>query len=454
MATLTSTNPYTKEINATFETISNDELTSKLNQAAEAYKTRKNVSHEDKKNLFLRLAQVIEDDIEGHARLETIEMGRLFGVAVAWMKWTVALIRRFANNFSDILANEKVTDEWLTGHIQYDPLGVIYGIAPRNFPYNQLLRAAVPNLLAGNTVVYKHASNVPLCAQAIETCFQVAWFPAGVYTNLFITPDQSELVIAHPAVQWVNLTWSETAWSAVGALAGKYCKRSVLELWGNDAFLLLDHKDTQKMAAEAVQCRISNGGQRCNASKRFIILEPYYETFVAEMGKYMEHLHVWDPLDKETQLPPLSSQKLLEEIEAQVQASVQQGARLVTGGTTIDKEKNLYAGTVLADMQPGMTAREQEVFGPVASICKATSVEEAIMLANQSDFWLSAVVYGDDHNQCKHVAAQLEWGMIFINQPAGSKASLPFWWVKKSGYGKENGADGLKSFTNRKVVIY
>jgi succinate-semialdehyde dehydrogenase/glutarate-semialdehyde dehydrogenase len=474
MSTLTSRNPYTNEINATFETLSDAELVSKIEQAERSYHDRKQTSWSERRSLFLRLADILERDIEHHAKLETIEMGRLYGIAVSGMKGTVNLIRRFANNAEHILAQEPfspldkgrperstlgvglevVNSEWLTWHIQYDPIGVIYGIAPWNFPYNQLLRAAVPNILAGNTQVYKHASNVPLCAQAIEQLFIEAWFPEWVYTNLFISSSQSELVISHKAIKGINLTGGERAGSVVWALAGKYLKPSVLELGGNDAFVVLDHKDTDAMVALAISCRISNGGQRCNASKRFVVLEHYYDSFVEKMWAYMTHLIVGDPMDSDTQISSLALPSLLEEIHSQVTESIAQGARLVTGGEIIDKERNIYAPTVLADVTPDMRCYQEEIFWPVASIIKAKDVADAIAIANNNDLWLSAVVCGDDVDECRRVAVQLEWGMIFINQPAGSKASLPFGGVKKSGYGKENWPDGLKAFTNKKAVIY
>ena len=450
---LISQNPYTGEVNKTFETISDAQVTQKIEQAHRAYLTRKDIPAGEKKSLFLRMADILDERIDEYAKLETIEMGRLYGLAKNGLKWTADLIRWFANNFSGILANEIIDSEWMTGHIQYDPIGVIYGIAPWNFPFNQLLRAAVPNILAGNTQIYKHASNVPMCLEAIQALFDDAGFPQGVFTALYITSWQSEMIIAHPAVQGVNLTGSEDAWASIGVLAGKYLKRSVLELWGNDPFIVLDTNNLDNIVAQATACRLSNWWQRCNSSKRFIILEKYYNEFVEKFGAFMGQQVVGDPMDPATQVPPMSSVRLVQDIHKQVTKSIEQWAKLVTGGTIIDEAKNLYAPTVLADMQPGICSWEEEVFWPVASVIKANDVSHAIELANSSDFGLSAVVYGDDVEQCKAVAMQLEWGMIFINQPPWSKASLPFGWLRRSGYGKENWPDGLKAFTNRKVVL-
>ena len=458
MSTLTSTNPYTLEENWTVELISDETLTELIEQALTTYTSWSQTSLEERSKLFHELADLLEERKENYARLETIEMGRLYSVAVKWITWTANLMRWYADNVERVLAQEsfKPWEQYWTleGHFQYDPLGVIYGIAPWNFPFNQLLRAAAANIIAGNTQLYKHASNVPLCAQAIQQLFDDAWFPKGVYTTLFIKSSQSELIIKHDAVQGVNLTGGERAGAAIGSLAWKYLKPSVLELWGNDAFVLLDHQDTDSMAAEAVACRISNGGQRCNASKRFIVLDEHYDAFVEAMSCYMDQLVLWDPMLTETTLPPMSSSRLVEEIHDQVMRSIDAWARLVTWGSATWDHNQFYQWTVLADVTPWMPAFDEEIFGPVASVIRSSSVEESIHLANSSPYALSAVVFGDDQQECKRVASQLQWGMIFINNPAWSKASLPFGGVKRSGYGKENGDSWILAFTNKKAVVY
>lgn len=451
---LKSINPYTGETNATFETLTDAQITIVIEQAHETYLTRRDTWNSEKKALFLKMADLLDERNEEMARLETIEMGMLYHASKKWLRSTANLIRRNANNFEEILWNEIVNSDWLEWHIQYDALGVIYGIAPWNFPFNQLLRAAVPNIIAWNTVIYKHASNVPMCLEAIEKLFTDAWFPTWVFTKLFISSSKSEQIIAHPYIKWVNLTGSEEAWKTIWSLAGTYIKPSILELWWNDAFVLLDHDDMDAMVASATACRISYGGQKCNSSKRFIILEKHYDEFVEKFGVYMASQTVGDPLEVSTQVPPLSSNKLMKEIHSQVERTVAEWATLVTWWKIINEARNLYAPTVLADVTLDMTSAREEVFWPVATVIKSKNIEESIRLANDSEFGLSATVRGDDIQQCKEVAARLEWGMIFINAPAWSKASLPFWWVKKSGYGKENGPDGLKAFTNRKVVLY
>ena len=456
MSTFDSINPYTLEKNWTFTRHTNEELDTIIQTAHSAYLDWKDTTFAHRQQLFLKLADLFEDQQDELARLETIEMWVLHSFSKNVMRWSAKLIRRFANNVEDVLwTQEFETNEWHKGVFQYDPLGVIFGVAPWNFPFYQVLKAAAANIIAGNTTIYKHSSNVPLCGQKLEDLFLEAGFPKWVYTNIYTSGSQSEHIISNPLIAWVNLTGGERAGSAVWALAGKYLKPSVLELWGNDAFVVLDHSDTPALVADAVACRINNGGQRCNGSKRFILLEQYYDEFVEQMWQYMStQVKRWDPMDAETQLPPLSSADQVAEVHDQVTRSLADGARLVTGGKILWDHWQFYAPTLLADVTPEMTSFREEVFGPVASITKAKNTEEAIALANNSEFGLSATVRWDDIQQLKDTASQLECGAVFINNPAWSKASFGIWWIKKSWYGRENGPEGLKSFTNKKTIVY
>ena len=455
MTTFTTTNPYTLESNGTFTRHTNEELDVIIQTAHEAYLDWRTQSFSQRQELFLKLADLIDAKHETLAELETREMWRLYHVATKGIKGTANLIRWYANNAERILGDEAFEHDGLVGKYKYDSLWVIYWIAPWNFPFNQVLRAAVANIAAGNTTVYKHSSNCPLAGQAIEDLFTEAGFPQGIYTNIYSSWSQSEHIIANKHIVGVNLTWWERAGAAVGSLAGKYLKPSVLELWGNDAFVVLDHTDTDAMVANAVACRINNWGQRCNGSKRFIVLEQYYDAFVEKMWAYMSNEVIrWDPMDASTTLPPLSSSDQVAEVADQVTRSIADGARLVTGWEILGDKGQFYAPTLLADVTPGMTSYREELFGPVASVIKAKDIDHAIQMANDSDFWLSATVWGDDIETLKTVADKLDGGMIFINNPAWSKASLPFGWVRKSGYGKENGPEGLRSFTNKKAIVY
>lgn len=454
MATITSKNPYTWEINGTFETLTDEQLTDVIDQAHQAYLSWKDTSFEERKLLFLKMADIIDEERAELAQWTTREMWMLQTTSQKILVGTANLIRWYANNAERVLADESFSHDGLTGKYKYDSLGVIFWIAPWNFPYNQLLRAVVANIMAWNTSVYKHASNVPFCAWKIQELFDKAWFPKWVYTTLYISSSQSEAVISHNHVRWVNLTWWEKAGSVIGSLAWKYLKPSVLELWGNDAFVLLDHENTEAIAAQAVSCRIGMWWQRCNSSKRFIILDKHYDAFVAYMKKYMEQQTIWDPMDAATLIPPMARKDLVDEIHNQVQKTIAEWATLVTWWEIVGDDNQFYAPTVLADVTPEMTSFKEEVFGPVATVVRSSSIEESIALANWTDFWLSAVVFGDDIEQCKKIAEKLDWWMIFVNNPAKSKASLPFWWVKKSWYGKENGPEGLRAFTNKKAIVH
>lgn len=454
MPTLQSINPYTGDLNGEFETLSNDQVTQKIEIAHKAQLVWRETSFNHRKEMFHKLADVIEWDADIYAELQTREMWMLLTASKAGVMGTVNLIRWFADNFEKYIWEQEYDINGTQGKFIYDPLGVIFGVWPWNFPYNQILRAAVPNILAWNTQIYKHASNVPMCAQQIEDFFTKAWFPQGIYTNIFVSSSQSEHIISHKYIRGVNLTGWERAGSAIWSLAGKYLKPSVLELWWNDAFVVADHTDTKKMVAEATACRITNGGQKCNSSKRFIVMEKDYDEFVDEMGKYMGSMKLWDPMLANTQIPPMARADLVDEIHEQVQRSIADGARLICGGEKAWERGEFYTGTVLADVRPGIASYNEEVFGPVASIIKSKDIEDSIRIANDSDFALSAVVYGDDEKQCREIAAKLEWWMVFINSWAGSQPHLPFWGPKKSWYGKENGPEGLMAFMNKKVIVY
>lgn len=454
MANLQSINPLNGELNAEVELIEVEQLDALIDTAHSAYLTWKDVSFEEKAKLFHRLADQIEADIDECARLQTIEMGMLLSASRGGLQVTANLIRWFADNAEKVLGEKPFESEGIKGIEIHDSLWVIFGVAPWNFPFNQLLRAAVPNMLAGNTQLYKHSSNVPLSAAKIAELFEKAGFPEGVYTNLFVSSRLSEHIISNPKVAAVNLTGSEWAWSAVGSLAGKYLKPSVLELGGNDAFVVCDTDNLEAAAEMALQWRIKNGGQACNSSKRIIVRDQDYDKFCDIFTKKMEALVIGDPSDSATQIQPLSSQKALEEITDQVDRAVKSGAKILTWGKRIGEKGYFYAPTALRDVTLDVTSFHEEIFGPVASIIRSKDLEDSIRLANISEFGLSACVYGDDTEQLKSVARRLTGGMVFMNAIAGSKANLPFGGVKKSGYGKENGPEGLKAFTNKKVILF
>jgi len=453
---LVSINPYNEEINAEFETLSDEALVSKIQQAHTAYLDWRHTSFAQRKELFYKLADVIEKDLEETAKLQTIEMGMLYNASVAGLKGTGNLARWFADNAEKILWDQEFSEDWFTWKFQYEPLGVLYGVAPWNFPYNQVLRAAIPNILAWNVQVYKHASNVPMCAQQIEKWFLEAGFPVWVYNNIFVSSSQSELIISHPLVRGVNLTGGEKAGRVLGRLAGENLKPSVLELGWNDAFIVASNTNLDPIVDGAIVWRMRNGGQACTASKRFIVLAEYYDEFCEKFSQKMWNLSFWDPMHPDTQAQPLCQKAAREEVDKQVQESIKDGAKLLTGWeiTDVNGKGYFYKPTVLADVTPDIYSFHEEIFGPVASLIKADDIDHAIELANMIELGLWGCVFGDNHEELVSIAKRVDTWMMFINQTASSKAALPFWGIKKSGYGKENGPEWLRAFTNKKVVVY
>ena len=453
MSKIQSINPYTQELNAEYQLLSREELSHKIDIANTAFESWKNTSSADKKELFLKLAEVFEKHQEEMARIQTIEMGMLYSESFAWLTNTAVLTRWFANNFEEILADEEFDDEWVQGYTTYDPIGVLYGVAPWNFPFNQVLRAAIPNILAGNTVIYKHASNVPMAGEMIEKLFLEAGFPVWIYQNIIISSRESEYILSREEVKWVNLTGGEFAGQALWSLAWKNLKPAVLELGWNDAFIVCDSNDLDAVALAAVKARNSNWGQKCNSSKRIIVTQNNYEEFKNHFVKHMQAQKIWDPMLVDTQMPPLSSKKLVDEIHDQVIRTVADWGKILAWGKKIEWKWNFYTPTIL-EVDETMTSFKEEVFGPVASLIKAVDLDDAVRIANNSDFGLCGCVFGDNPEQTRYIAKQIHTGMVFINKPAGSKASLPFGWVKKSGFWKENWPEWLKAFTNKKVIIY
>ncbi len=452
--TIKSVNPYTLEVNWEFELLSDKEIDEKIDLAQKAFLNWKDISKKRKKELFLKLADIIEEDIDNLAKLQTIEMWMLYKNSKLWLKGTANFIRWFANNFEEILKEREFDKQGIKWKFIYDPLWVIFWVAPWNFPYSQVLRAAIPNILAWNTQVYKHASNVPMCALKLEELFLKAGFPKWVYQNLFVSSSKSEYIISKKEIKWVNLTGWLIAWSSLWWLAWKYLKPSVMELWGNDAFIVCDTNNLDEIVKHAVNARVSNWWQKCNSSKRFIVQEKYYDEFCEKYKTEMDKLLIWDPMDEKTQIQPIAKKELLEELEKQISETIEQWAKLLTWWKRVNTKWYFLKPTVLKDVTENMTSYKQEVFWPVASIIKAKDLNDAINIANNSDFWLCACVYWDNKDELRWVASKIEAGMIFINNPAKSKVFLPFWWVKNSWYWKENWPEWLKAFTNKKVIVY
>ena len=386
------------------------------------------------------------------AELMTVEMGKPIAAAEGEVDKCAAACTYFAEHAERLLAAEQVATDATRSYVRFDPLGPVLAVMPWNFPLWQVFRFAAPGLMAGNVGLLKHASNVAGCALAIERIFLDAGFPAGVFSTLLIGGGEAERLIAHPAIRAVTLTGSEAAGMAVASAAGKALKKTVLELGGSDPFIILPDVDIEAVAAAAASARCINSGQSCIAAKRFIVHETIAEAFEAGFARHMSALKVGDPMDRATQVGPLARGDLRDSLHDQVQRTLAAGARLLAGGKSLSGAGFYYAPTVLADVCPGMAAFDEETFGPVAAVIRAKDADEAVALANQSNFGLGASIWTQDTPLAERLAARIEAGNVFINGPVKSDPRLPFGGVKQSGYGRELSQIGIREFVNIKAV--
>ena len=445
--------PINWEIIETYEYISDKELEQKIDLAQKTFQEWKNVPISERAELFKNLAKIMLEQQEELAKLNTIEMWMVYKNALWDVKKSASWTEYFAEHAQNWLAPIEFNEGGLKWKRVFEPLGVIYTISPWNFPYNQVFRNAVPNILAWNVVLSKHASNVPQVARKIEELFLQAGFPKGVYQNLQISASKSEKIIADFRVKWVNITWWESAWRKIWELAWKYLKPSILELWGSDPFILIDSKNIDEAVALAIKWRFTANWQKCNSSKRFIILEKYYDEFVEKFIQAVKNLKIWNPFD-DVDIWPLAKEELLDELEEIVSESVKQGAKLLTWWKRLAIPGFYFPPTVLADVKPWMKVFEEETFWPVAPITKAKDIEDAIYLANASKFGLASCVVTQDKEKFDYVANKLETGNVFWNKIPTSYPFLPYGWIKNSGYGKELWERWMKNFTNEKVIVY
>lgn len=448
-----SINPATGELMKEYNYITEAELETKISKANEAFKTWKKTSFEERKNLFYKLYDVMMEKKEELAKLDTLEMGMLLKDAYWDVEKSASNAKFFADKAADYLKPKDIDSDWVKARIVYEPLGIIFSIMPWNYPYNQVLRSAVPNIMAWNVVLMKHASNVPQVAEKLEELFKEAWFPEWVYTNLFIPHDFTEKIIGDKRIAWANTTWSETVGRELGSLSWRYFKPSILELGWSDAFILWNVSDIDKAVIQAIKWRFSNHGQKCNCSKRFIIIEKHYEEFVEKFTNAVKTLKIWDPMESTTNIGPLAKPGSVRDIDSQVQDSIAAWAKLTTWWHKVGEVGNFYSPTVLVDVKPWMRVFDEETFWPVAAVIKVADIKEAVEMANNSVFGLGCSVFSDSQDELDYVAANVEVGNVAINKIVTSYANLPYGWIKASGYGKELAENGLKAFMNEKVII-
>jgi succinate-semialdehyde dehydrogenase len=425
-----------------------DEL---LTRTSSAFATWRAVPVVERGALIESLGRLLRERRNELAVLMTREMGKLITAGEAEIEKCAAACEVFAAQAPGWLAPHPIASDAVESYVRHDPLGPVLAIMPWNFPFWQAFRAAVPAIIAGNTIVLKHAPNVPGCGEAIERLFEDGGFPPGVLVNLQVDNARAEELIADPRIVAVTLTGSERAGKAVATAAAKVLKKSVLELGGSDAFIVLPDADMDRVAEAAVAARCINSGQSCIAAKRFIVVGDAAE-LARKMAAIMRKLPVGNPADRATQVGPLARLDLLEHLHDQVGRSVAAGAKLLTGGRRLPRAGYFYEPTVLAEVHPGMAAFDEETFGPVAAVTEAADIDDAIRLANLSRYGLGASLWTEDPFAAEALVDRIEAGNVFINGAVKSDPSLPFGGIKNSGWGRELSALGLYEFTNIKTV--
>jgi succinate-semialdehyde dehydrogenase/glutarate-semialdehyde dehydrogenase len=446
-------NPYDNQIVATFDDLTDQQAMYLLAQAQKTFESWSQTSFAERAAVISRAAAILRERSDEFARLLTLEMGKLYSEALGEVELSAQILDYYAENAEIFLAPEPLdTGSDDNAMLVSAPLGVILGVQPWNFPYYQLARVAGPNMMAGNVVIVKHASNVPQAAAAFEKLLLDAGAPAGGYTNLYATKDQINMLIDDPRVRGVALTGSEGAGAVVAARAGKNLKKSTLELGGSDAFIALADCDLDKTVEWALHGRVFNGGQCCVASKRIVVVDEIADEFLAKFQVAMSELKAGDPFDASTTLAPMCSQKAADDLYAQINAAVEAGAKAIPCGESVPTKGAFVQPAILTDITPDNPAYYEEFFGPVALFFRVKDEDEAVRLANDSRFGLGGSVFTSDVEHGIEVAKRIDTGMVNINHPARLKADLPFGGVKISGYGHELAHLGIEEFINKKLI--
>jgi succinate-semialdehyde dehydrogenase/glutarate-semialdehyde dehydrogenase len=445
-------NPATGERVGGYDEFTVDEIEGRLKQAAGAFGGWSHAPLTQRVAVLRRAADLLDERRDDFARLMTLEMGKLIAAGREEAAKCALGCRFYADRAAEMLADEVVPRDGERSYVAHHPLGVVLAVMPWNFPFWQVFRFAAPALAVGNTALLKHASNVPQCALAIEQIFRDAGAPDGVFQTLLVTSQRIPEIIADRRIAAVTLTGSEGAGADVASHAGKHIKRTVLELGGSDPFIIMPSANLDRAIDTAVKARTINNGQSCIAAKRFIVHERIADTFEQRFVRAMQSLKVGDPIDPATELGPLATRQGVADLEKQVDETVRLGARLLTGGKRIDGRGFYFEPTVLTNVQPSSPAYRDELFGPVASLFRARSTDDAIRIANDTRFGLGAAAWTSDPHETAHFARELQAGMVFVNGMVASDPQFPFGGVKASGFGRELSAHGLREFVNIKTV--
>ena len=447
-----SKNPANGETTKRFEVFTDEQLEQKIVNAVNCFKVWKEKPYSERAKIVARASALMLASVDKFASHVTLEMGKLINESRGEVHFSADILSYYAKNAEKFLAPVKLNPKQGEAHMESSPIGVVFAIQPWNFPYYQLARIAGPHLMAGNTLLVKHAACVPQCAIEFEKLWIDAGAPEGLYTNLFISNDQAEKIIDDPRTKGFAFTGSVTAGKILSARAGSAMKVSSMELGGSDAFVVLEDADLDLTIPWALWGRMHNAGQTCCAAKRFIVVDEIADAFLAKFKTAMGSLVPGDPMDEKTSHGPLSSEIALQKILKQVEDAVSNGATLLMGGKRLDRIGSYMETTILTNISPKNPAFRDEFFGPVALFFRVKNEEEAIALANDSDFGLGGSVFTKDLKRGERVASQIEAGMMFINNIDWADAELPFGGVKNSGYGRELGDMGIHQFVNKKMI--
>jgi len=448
-----SINPANGKLLRRFEALSEEAVQQKLALAHAAFLGYGEVPLEHRALCMRKLATLLEQDIAELAEMITLEMGKPLAAAQAEIAKCATVCRYYAENAGRMLAPEVIPTDASSSYVRWDPLGVILAIMPWNFPFWQVFRFLAPALMAGNVGLLKHAPNVPQCALAIEALVRRAGFPRGTFQTLLIEASHVDVVLADERIAAVTLTGSEGAGRAVGAQAGWLIKKSVLELGGSDPFIVMPSADLQAAVETAVRARCVNGGQSCIAAKRFIVAEEIYDAFEERFVAGMATMKVGDPFDEATDIGPLATVRMVEQLEAQVQAARMAGATVLTGGERMMGAGNYFEPTVLTDVPRSSPVYREELFGPVAMLFRVRDLDQAIAIANDTQFGLACSAWTRDPGEQQRLVREIQAGAVFLNTMTASDPRLPFGGIKHSGYGRELSAAGMREFMNAKTIV-
>lgn len=444
-----SINPYNGQEIATYKEHSKKEIDAILEKSSTAFESWRQVPIKERCKLLVNAADLLRKNVDKYAETMTLEMGKPISEAKGEVNKCAWVCEFYAENAERFLADEIIETDASESFVSHDPIGTVLAIMPWNFPFWQVFRFVAPTLAAGNTGLLKHAHNVFGCATHIEELLLEAGFPEGVFQNLFIHHDDIESIIANDIVKAVTLTGSERAGKSVGALAGKYLKKSVLELGGNNAFIVLEDADMDQAVKTAITARMMNSGQSCIAAKRFILVGDAYDKFLPAFIDGVKSIKKGDPTDEGTEIGPLARKDLADELHKQLEKSVKHGAKVETGGK---QDNAFHEPTVLTGVKPGMPAFDEETFGPLAAIIRAKDADEAFELAANSKYGLGVSLFTSDIEKARRHIGKAPDGAFFINELVKSDPRLPFGGTGKSGYGRELSREGIHEFINKKTV--